>query len=183
MIGLQVKTNPKYRDVKGRFAIATEAQKRANRGYVERQAQRYQDIVREEAPRKSGKLRASLKTHVFTRGNLIGFDLEAPEPLTTFIVKGTKPHIIRARQARALRFYWPKVGMTTFVPKKGGFRTHVRGGALWIGKGYVEHPGTKANPFIGRAFRRWLPGARADMEQVAKTFVRVMDGQSRTIGT
>jgi len=44
-----------------------------------------------------------------------------------FIVNGTKPHIIRARNAKALRFIWH--GRLTF-------------------RKWVKHPGTKARPFM-----------------------------------
>lgn len=71
-----------------------------------------------------------------------------------------KPHKIRARYASALSFFWPRVGLHTFVPKRGGFRTHVRGGALWIGKGYVDHPGGSLvplmTPVMKKTERQWV---------------------------
>lgn len=180
MIVFRASAQPPYRDAKGRFKKARDAMFDERASVITRQARRFQDYARNEAPGK-GRYRHGLKTVIERRGNSLGFALEAPEPLTTFITRGTKPHVIRARRARALRFFWPKVGMTTFVPKSGGFRTHVRGGALWIGKGYVDHPGTKKNPFIGRAFRRWLPGARRDMRRVSDRFVRELDGKAKVI--
>lgn len=69
--------------------------------------------------------------------------------------EGTRPHRIAAVNARALAFNWPKVGALTFVPRAGGQRTGYRpDGTFVIGKGYVDHPGTRPVPFL------WL-GARA----------------------
>lgn len=53
-------------------------------------------------------------------------------PATPYVLNGTRPHIIRPRRAKALRF---KVGPRTV------FAAHVR------------HPGTAANNFLARALR------------------------------
>jgi hypothetical protein len=90
-----------------------------------------------------------------------------PEPLATFIIEGTKAHQIAAKQANALFFYWPKIGRNVMVPKGGGFKTHLRGNTLWVGKGHVDHPGTKANPFPTRAMARWMPEARRELARIS----------------
>lgn len=86
---------------------------------------------------------------------------------------GARPHVIRAKNAKALAFKWAKIGgMQVFVPKKRGrMGTGVRRGrngmvAFWIGKGYVNHPGNRARPFMVRAGKeiaaqrgyKWTPG-------------------------
>lgn len=53
-------------------------------------------------------------------------------PAVRFVLDGTRPHIIRPRRARALRF-------------------EVRGRVVYAA--YVRHPGTRANDFLGRALR------------------------------
>jgi len=51
------------------------------------------------------------------------------------------------------------------VPKGGGFKTHMAGGKLWIGKGFVQHPGTTPNPFPARALERM----KADIDKILAT--------------
>lgn len=53
-------------------------------------------------------------------------------PAVIFVLKGTRPHLIRPRRAKALRF---DVGGTTVFAK------------------LVRHPGTRANDFMSRALR------------------------------
>jgi hypothetical protein len=52
-----------------------------------------------------------------------------------FITKGTRPHIIRARRAAALHFFWRKAGRDVFFKS-------------------VHHPGTIAYPFMDIAAAR-----------------------------
>jgi hypothetical protein len=53
-------------------------------------------------------------------------------PAVHFVLRGTRPHIIRPRRAKALRF-------------------EVGGGVVFAK--VVRHPGTRANDFMGRALR------------------------------
>jgi hypothetical protein len=97
-------------------------------------------IAQEEAPVKTGRLRANIRpapfkmTGPFKGEGGIEVDLKAV-PYAGYVMYGTKPHVIRARRAPALRFYWPKVGRVVFFKK-------------------VNHPGTKANRFLERAMNR-----------------------------
>ncbi|MFF5968283.1 hypothetical protein ACFY64_32075 [Streptomyces collinus] len=52
-------------------------------------------------------------------------------PATRFVLDGTRPHIIRPRRARALRFVDGRV----------------------VFAAYARHPGTRPNPFLQRALR------------------------------
>lgn len=75
-----------------------------------------------------------------------------------FLERGTKPHIIRARNGKALR--WPAKG--TAVTLGGRARTGaVRklGNAAFAFARFVRHPGTKAQPFL-------IPAARKAIETV-----------------
>lgn len=53
-------------------------------------------------------------------------------PATLYVIRGTRPHIIRAKNVRALKFRWH--GRTVFFT-------------------WVMHPGTKPNDFLRRALR------------------------------
>lgn len=72
---------------------------------------------------------------------------------------GSRPHTIRAKGAKALAFTWAKAGgVQVFVPKKatkwGGLRKGKTGKVfLWVGKGYVRHPGAKARPWLYESLR------------------------------
>lgn len=85
------------------------------------------------APVRTGRLRSSIRAdppRIFSlRGSVtVGSDLE----YAAFVNDGTKPHIIRPRRAKVLRF---NVGGQTVFAR------------------VVNHPGTKARPFLDRALR------------------------------
>lgn len=63
---------------------------------------------------------------------------------------GTQPHEIHPRNAKAMVFNWPTVNAVAIVPMGGaGFTGHfAKGTRFMIGKGYVNHPGTKPNPYL-----------------------------------
>lgn len=90
------------------------------------------------APVDTGRLRASGK---ISYSSFLGF---RPKATIVFDVDyarhvndGTGPHIIRPRNAKALRF--------------------VVGGQVVYAK-VVHHPGTRANPFLDRALREVVTG-------------------------
>ena len=70
-----------------------------------------------------------------------------------FITGGTKPHIIRPKRKKAL--WWEGAEHPVKI---------------------VHHPGTKANKFTGRAFRRWLPGARKWIRTVSTRYTKTIAG-------
>ncbi len=175
---LQIISKPTFRDLRGRFARADEALLTEKRERIRALGRRYVEIARQEAPERTGKFRKSLIYRTFQSGDEVGFTAYSQQPLGTFIVLGTKPHIIQARQKSALYFFWPKVGMDTIVPKGGGFKTHVAGGRLWIGKGYVNHPGTQPNPYHERAYATWLPEAEIELRRISLKYVEVIQGKT-----
>lgn len=163
---------PTLRDVRGRFTKATaklvENQRKASRIL----ARRWVAIAREEAPLgKTGKFRKSIVYKEFEKKNQVGFTTESKQPLGRYITFGTRPHRIYPRRAGALYFFWGRISKWTVVPKGGGFKTHEAGGKLWIGKGFVKHPGTKANPYIERTYSRWLKEMDKEIIAVADKFV------------
>lgn len=104
---------------------------------------RLEDAAKREVPVDTGRLRESIHAQ---RVRTVGrFHLEsrvtASAPYARFVHEGTRPHIIRARNAKALHFYWPKVGREVFFKS-------------------VSHPGTRANPFLRRAALMTRPPRR-----------------------
>lgn len=173
---LIVQTKPPLRDVLGRFAKANAAMLEESRAQMRQLGRRWIEIVRAEAPRKTGDFAKGHIYRTFIQGNTTGFRAYAPQPLSKWIIEGTKRHSIAAVSAGALYFFWPKVGMFTVVPKKGGFRTHVSGNKLFIGKGYVMHPGTKPNDYLSRALATFKPEADASMGKIARSYVMGLKG-------
>jgi len=142
----KIKITPPLRDTKGRFAKASKALLKSRRDGLRKLGKSYVKYARSFAP--GDKFPKTIKYRTYTKGTKGGMELRfyRLEPLGTFISKGTKPHVIRAKNASALSFYWPKVGAHTFVPLKGFPFTGMAYGYFWIGKGYVDHPGTEPNP-------------------------------------
>lgn len=82
--------------------------------------------VQNEAPRKTGNLKASVKKVVTGNRGLV-FVSKYQAPYYTWVLDGTRPHKIVPKNKKALR-----------VPGFGVFKS-------------VQHPGTKSNPFIDKA--------------------------------
>ena len=100
-----------------------------------REAERFADevtrVARAKAPYRTGYLRSMiLPNPVVVRS---AFEVESGvtsnAPYSIFVEQGTRPHVIRAVNARALSFYWPRVGRRVFFAS-------------------VNHPGTRPNPFM-----------------------------------
>jgi hypothetical protein len=96
-------------------------------------------------PRKTGNLGRSIGLGSITPTRV---DTKAGAGYAGFVEFGTKPHEIRPKRGRVLR--WPAKGSARLsgAPKSGGAVIFAR---------RVEHPGTKAKPFM-------LPGARKALE-------------------
>jgi hypothetical protein len=133
-------------------------------------------MVQAEAPSKTGEFRSGIVSETVNTPQGVTIRLLAPDPLGTFIVMGTKPHKIAARNAKALRFYWTKIGMDTIVPKGGLGFTGVWKGKFFIGKGYVNHPGTKPNDFVGRGWRVSEPELGSILNSVSGSWVKKVVG-------
>lgn len=108
---------------------------------ADKRATRVLRFAREQAPvskaggRVGGTLMRSIKKTQSrdVRGRWsTGYDVTSNAPYTLFVIKGTRPHVITGNPL--LAFFWPKLGRGVV------FRS-------------VQHPGTKANNFLGRALR------------------------------
>jgi hypothetical protein len=113
-------------------------------------------------PRKTANLSRNIGSEVVG-----GFSvrLYARASYAEAVEKGTRPHIIRPKNKRALRF----------AAGPGGARLSgsARKGADVVFARVVHHPGTKPHPFL-------LPGAQAAIEGsgLAKEIVAVWDGRT-----
>lgn len=105
----------------------------ASRAELETAARQVVNRAKVLAPVDTGRLRASIRVErrrtltlrsVFT----VGSDVEYAD----MVHSGTRPHIIRPRSSKVLRF------------KVGGRTVYAR---------VVHHPGTKPRPFLDRALR------------------------------
>lgn len=106
---------------------------RASRSELEIAARQVMNRAKVLAPVDTGRLRASIR--IESRRSLgfrtiytVGSDVE----YAAFVNDGTRPHVIRPRRAQVLRF------------NVGGQVVFAR---------VVNHPGTRARPFLDRALR------------------------------
>lgn len=145
-IRFEFESRPTFRDTAGRFA-------RANQGLLEDKRDMARDLGRlfvryakDEAPKKTGRFAQGIGFRSFIHGDTVGFTAHMPQPLGNFIVKGTRAHVIAGNPL--LVFFWEKTGSTMFLR-------------------YVNHPGTKANDFWGRAHERWTPEAAGAIRRIS----------------
>jgi len=164
-----IEGRPPFRDMSGRFVKASDELLQDRRDLIRVQGRRFLELARAEAPRgKTGKFRRGLRWRSFVQGDSIGFKVTDPQPLGLWIREGTKPHAIPKPPrppGKALYFYWPK------GPN----------GAGWYSFFNVWHPGTKPNRYPGRAYRRWLPGARKDLARIGDNFSRTLRGKEKQV--
>lgn len=150
--------NPTFRDIRGRFARADKNMLDNKMKAIRVLGARWVEIAKEEAPAKTGKFRQTIYFHPFTKNSgdarktEVGFTTSSKQPLGRWIIEGTRAHIIRARNSRFLRFFWPKVDRVVFFKE-------------------VNHPGTRPNDYVGRAYVRWVEDMEKEIEAVADRYV------------
>lgn len=162
-IDFQIKTTPPVRDLQGRFsAAASDIEIRRSQILVE--GRRFTELAKGEAPERTGQFKSKIHFRTFIEGNAVGFRTYTPQPLGKWIQGGTRAHTITARGSRVLRFFWA-----------GG----PQGPGIYFFYS-VRHPGTSPNRFMGRAYRRWIPGARGSLRKMALGYTRILQGKSVT---
>jgi hypothetical protein len=102
---------------------------------------------KQEAPARSGALRKSIYAQV--RGDKA--TIRARAPYAGFVINGTPPHIIRAKDGGALRF---QIGGATVFARS------------------VNHPGTKPNDFFSRALQAEQRRIEDEMAEAGDAFFR-----------
>lgn len=124
-------------------------------------SQRITEVVRPHAPvgkdrpdgYEGGSLRDGLAGKVLRdSGNEIEMAITSDQPYAEMVIKGTPPHVIEARNARALRF-WAEGDHLVFTQR-------------------VNHPGTKPNPFFHKADEEIRQIVRADVGQAVRAVLR-----------
>lgn len=89
--------------------------------------------ARRRVPVRTGKLRDSIvKRFVEEVPGGLGIRVVAAQPYAVFVHDGTKPHVIAARRKASLAFFWAN---------------GPNGAGLYFFQS-VNHPGTKAVPFL-----------------------------------
>jgi hypothetical protein len=116
---------PDLRDLRNRIRV---------RAYfaVSDSAPRLQQTLRTTSPRDTGEMIS--KTTVVPRG--LEATARAATPYASMVRSGTRPHVIRAKPGKRLRFFWPVTNRVMYLPK-------------------VNHPGTKSNDWWDNAIRQW----------------------------
>jgi len=158
---------PPLRNIARRFSMAEQQLPAMMHNEMSIEARRLTDLVVAEAPKRTGKFASNISFRVYSTSRAIGFSIFLPQPVGSYIIEGTKPHTIASKRSGALSFYW-SAGPSG--PGRYAFKS-------------VFHPGTKPNKFTGRAFRRWLPGARGALERISNSYVRTIVGSGTKGGT
>lgn len=92
-------------------------------------------VVARAADLAPGSMGKGITLRVEGSGRGMAAVITSTHPASAYVVNGTKPHIIRPRRAKALRF-------------QAGGRT--------VYAAFVRHPGTKPNDFLAQALREAL---------------------------
>lgn len=157
---LKVYTRPGFKQIYNRYKSADKKRQDNQREEVKHLGQKWVEIAKQEAPEgRTGRFRKAIFYRTYVKGDMIELRTYHPEPLGTWITKGTRPHIIRAKNKKALRFLWER-----------GPRSSETFTAFHFYK-WVSHPGTKANPYHIRATKRWRPAAIVALRKIVQRFV------------
>ncbi|HEY3406777.1 MAG TPA: HK97 gp10 family phage protein, partial [Propionicimonas sp.] len=120
-------------------------------GKIQVDAVRY---AKEMVPRKTGHLGRSITRGPITKSYAIVY---ARAGYAAYVELGTRPHVIRPRNKKFLRFTAKgAAARLSGAPTRGAIR---KGGAYAFAR-EVHHPGTKPQPFL-------VPGARRAVEENA----------------
>ena len=104
-------------------------------------------------PRRTGHLGRSIVPGTLTPTHA---QVEARTPYAVYVERGTRPHIIRPRKAKALA--WGGVRRLSGALARGSAPTHFAK--------IVHHPGTRPHPYL-------LPGAVKAVGHIKDALVRV----------
>lgn len=107
------------------------------------------DALKAEAPARSGRFRSTIRhRQTVSRGSIV-LTWSAEDPLATWIIKGTRPHVIEPRHAGGVLRFLAASGDVVFTR-------------------HVQHPGTKPNDFAGRAWAAARPEVVAVLRRLGR---------------
>jgi hypothetical protein len=131
--------------------------------FLEESARTVFEEVKNRAPARTGRLRESI---TLVRVSDLHYVIGSPLEYAVYVERGTRPHTIRPRRARALRF--EVGGQTVFAarvvqPSRGGLvitpkrrralRFETPRSVVFAKK--AEHPGTEPRAFFQRALQKY----------------------------
>lgn len=96
-------------------------------------------------------------------------EVRTDDEIWGYVDRGTKPHVIRPKRARMLRFqggYAAKTRPGSIIAGNGG----ASGPVVWAKE--VQHPGTKARGFSRRLRAKWKEKYPRDMQKAIAEAVR-----------
>lgn len=94
-----------------------------------------QGDLRRVSPEVTGNLKRKTTVRVLTAGDVITVEAVADTEYAAPVIRGARPHVIRAKAGGFLRF-----------PDKAG---------VFIFRRSVNHPGNKPNPYWETMMQRW----------------------------
>jgi len=92
----------------------------------------------------------------------VSITVDTDDEIYTFVHEGTKPHVIRPKAGKRLRFqgtYTAKTAPGVIQSRQGG------ASGEFIYSAGVNHPGTKARNFTKAIFNKWKPFFERQMER------------------
>jgi HK97 gp10 family phage protein len=140
-VSAQINTRQYERGLRRYFGRMSDDVKQA----VERTRIDVQNEARRRAPVDTGRLRSSIVSRAEGSGRSVGYVIGTNVNYAAAVEYGTSPHVITPRNKRAL--YWP-------------------GAAHPVAK--VNHPGTKAQPFLRPAIEMTEIYWRAHASQIGR---------------
>lgn len=150
-----VKGWDKLKQVFGNFFKATAKHPANFRQTMGEESDRLETILQNNAPKRTGQYAAGIHTTLTGTDENLKITITDPQPLGSYIRFGTRPHPIYPVRAKMLRF---TVGGRVVFARK------------------VNHPGTKANPFMIHSIGEWETGATQSLNKVASQYVEVANG-------
>lgn len=157
--GFKLTATPPMREVTRRAHSASSKLGANFRDKLRTQGRRFVDLAKEESPGgATGTVAQGIFFRTFQKGRDIAELRVYPGRIGTWHLDGTGIYgptgsVIRPVRAKALHF---------FIDGEELFASYVRG--------------IKPNRFFGRAYRRWLPGARVILREVAEEWEREVSG-------
>ena len=152
-VSFNITSDPTTRELTRRVLDANRGVEQDRRAVLRGQGRRFVQLAKDEAPKKTGEFARSITFKTFQRGDTDEVNIYTPQPLGKWIRLGTKRHpITPKRPGYPLAFYWPKMGRMWFTYA-------------------VDHPGTKANPYLARAEKEWRVEANKTNKSIATRYV------------